>query len=161
MYACTVWDPAAQEDTDRLEAIQHRAARFALNWHQKTVSVKQMLQELNWPSMKQCWRTAQLGMLYKINSGLTAIKCPFLKKQPQSLVYPHLNLWLWEDTLSCWLLPQLILPQDSEELKHTSPRDGLSPLHWRLHLEGDQTPVDNDFPTPPPAPPYFLYFLFL
>ena len=49
----TVWDPAAQKDIDRLEAVQRRAARFALNRHQKTASVKQMLQELDWPSLEQ------------------------------------------------------------------------------------------------------------
>ena len=81
-YSCTVWDPAAQKDIDRLEAVQRRAARFALNRHQKTASVKQMLQELDWPSLEQCRRTAQLGMLYKISSGLAAVKCPLLKKQP-------------------------------------------------------------------------------
>ena len=60
---------------------------------------------------------------------------------PKSPAYPHLNFW--EDTLSCRLPPQLVVPKDSEGLEHTSPRDGLSPLHWRLHLEGGQTPVHN------------------
>ena len=84
-YSCgTVRDPAAQKDIDRLEAAQRRAARFALNRHQKTASVKQMLQELDWPSLEQRRRTAQLGMLYKINSGLAAVKCPLLKKHPQT-----------------------------------------------------------------------------
>ena len=57
-YSCTVWDPAAQKDINRLDALQCRAARFALNQHQKTASVKQMLQELNWPSLEQRQRRA-------------------------------------------------------------------------------------------------------
>ena len=62
-------------------------------------------------------------------------------------MYPYLNFW--EDTLSCWLPPQLILPKGSERLQHTSPIYGLSPLCWHLYLEGGQTPVDNQFPTVP------------
>ena len=42
-YSCTVSDPAAQKDIDRLETVQRRAARFALNRHQRTASVKLML----------------------------------------------------------------------------------------------------------------------
>ena len=61
--------------------------RILINWicsesAPKIASVKQMLQELDWPSLEQCRRTAQLGMLYKISSGLAAVKCPLLKKQP-------------------------------------------------------------------------------
>ena len=93
-YSCTEWDPAAQKDIDRLEAVQRRAARFALNRHQKTASVKQMLQELDWPSLEQRRRTARLGMLYKINSGLAAVKCPLLileEAAQESPSYPHFN----------------------------------------------------------------------
>ena len=72
-----------RKDIDRLEAVQRKAARFALNRHQKTASVKQMLQELNWPSLEQLRWTARLSMLYKINSGLAAVKYPLLKKHPK------------------------------------------------------------------------------
>ena len=54
-YSCTVWDPAAQKDIDRLETVQRRAARFALNRHQRTASVKLMLQELT----GLFWNTAE------------------------------------------------------------------------------------------------------
>ena len=57
-YSRTVWEPAVQKDINRLEAVQHRAVRFALNRHQRTASVKLMLQELNWPSVEHCRRTA-------------------------------------------------------------------------------------------------------
>ena len=57
-YSCTVWDPAAQKDIDRTDAVRRRATRFALNRHQKTTSVKKMLQELDWPSLEQRRRTA-------------------------------------------------------------------------------------------------------
>ena len=103
------------------------------------------------------------GMLrYKINTVWAASQLSsaywLFKKQPQPEIpaYPHLSFR--EDTLSCRLPPQLILPKDSEGLEHTSSRDGLMPLHWCLHLKGGQTPVDNHFPTLP-APKLFYFFL--
>ena len=87
-YSCTVWDPVAQ-DIDRLEAVQRRAARCALNRHQRTASVKLILQELSWPSLEHRRRAARLGVLYKIDSGLAAVKCPFLKQQPQRTRLTH------------------------------------------------------------------------
>ena len=53
-HSCTVWDPAAPKDMGRLEAKQCRAARYALNWHQRTASIKLMLQALDWPSLEHC-----------------------------------------------------------------------------------------------------------
>ena len=88
-YPCAVWDPAAQKDIRRLEAVQRRAARFALNRHQKTASVKQMLQELDWPSLEQRRRRSGLAMLYNTNSGLAAVKVPLLKKLPQRARRSH------------------------------------------------------------------------
>ena len=48
-YSCTVWDPVVQKDIDILEAVQHKAVRFAPKSHQKTASVKLLLQKLDWP----------------------------------------------------------------------------------------------------------------
>ena len=77
-----MWDPAAQRDIDRLQAIQRRATRVALNLHQRIASVKLMLLELDRPSLQHRRRAARLGMLYKVKSGLAAVKCPLLKQQP-------------------------------------------------------------------------------
>ena len=98
-----------------------------------------MLRELDRLSLAYRRRTAQLGMLYKINSG------PAAAAAPKSPAYPHLNFR--EETLPCRLSPQLILPRDSEGMEHAPCRDGLSPLPWHLHVEGVQAPVDI-YPTP-------------
>ena len=84
-----MWDPAAQTDIDRLQAVQRTAARLAPDWHQKTASVKLMVQELYWPSLDQPRGTARLGMPYKVNSGLAAVTCRLLKKQPQRARTTH------------------------------------------------------------------------
>lgn len=88
-YACTVWDPAASKDITKLEAVQHRAARFVLNRHQKTASVKQMLQDLQWPSLEDRRRSARLCMLYRISNGLAAVKSTQLKQQPHRARRTH------------------------------------------------------------------------
>ena len=48
-----------------------------------------MLEEFDWPSLEQRRRTAPLGMLYKVSSGLAAVKRPLLKKQPQTTRRAH------------------------------------------------------------------------
>ena len=39
------------KDSDKLEAIQHEAVKFALNWHQRTASARLLLQGVDWPSL--------------------------------------------------------------------------------------------------------------
>ena len=101
-----------------------------------------MLRELDRLSLAYRRRTAQLGMLYKINSG------PAAAAAPKSPAYPHLNFR--EETLPCRLSPQLILPRDSEGMEHAPCRDGLSPLPWRLRVESVRASVDV-YPLTPPA----------
>ena len=113
-YSRTVRDPAAQRDINRLVAVQRRAARSALNRHQRTASVKPMLQEFDRPSLEHLRSRTQVGMLYKSDSrGLAAVRCTLLRQQPlKSPAYPHLNFR--EDTPPCRPSPQLILPHDGE-----------------------------------------------
>ena len=103
-----------KRDTNRLVAVQRRAARFALNRHQRTASVKPMLQEFDRPSLEHLRSRARVGMLYKSDSrGLAAVRCTLLRQQPlKSPAYPHLNFR--EDTPPCRPSPQLILPHDGE-----------------------------------------------
>ena len=45
-YACIVWDPHTVQNTQKLEAVQRRSARFLMNNYQQTSSVTSMLQTL-------------------------------------------------------------------------------------------------------------------
>ena len=72
-YSAVVWDPHLKKDTDQLEAIQRRAARFVHNDYSKYSSVTQMLRDLKWQPFADRRRDQRLILLYKIANGLVAI----------------------------------------------------------------------------------------
>ena len=75
-YCSTIWDPHHQNAIDKLEMIQHRAARFILNkpWrrnHQD--SITEMLSDLSWPTLKSQRKSARLILLFKLLNDLVYI----------------------------------------------------------------------------------------
>ena len=54
-YASTVWSPHTATDT-KLEAVQHRSARWATRDYQRTSSVTQMIKDLNWRTWTAAYR---------------------------------------------------------------------------------------------------------
>ena len=73
-YASTVWDPHTDKNIKKLEMVQRRAARFVTSRHHNKSSVSDMLEGLNWRSLKDRRKDARLCMLYKIDRQLVAIK---------------------------------------------------------------------------------------
>jgi len=73
-YACTVWSPHCQKDIQCIEAIQRRAARFAMNCYSKYQSVSNMIHQLNWPTLYDRRNKLKLMMMYKIVNGLTYVQ---------------------------------------------------------------------------------------
>ena len=69
-YASSVWDPHTDKNINKIEGVQRRAARFALNRYRNTSSVGSMLNTLGWPSLRKRRQTARLSMLYKILNGI-------------------------------------------------------------------------------------------
>ena len=51
-YASNVWNPANKDTVNKIEAVQRRAARFAIGDYQRTSSVKSMLQQLQWQNLR-------------------------------------------------------------------------------------------------------------
>ena len=47
-YASTVWSPYTASDSNKLESVQHRAARWVTRDYGYTSSISAMLQDLNW-----------------------------------------------------------------------------------------------------------------
>ena len=72
-YASTVWDPHTKHNTDRLEMVQRRAARYVLHRYERTASVKEMLEQLDWETLELRRRKARLTMLYKMHYNLVEI----------------------------------------------------------------------------------------
>ena len=59
-YSAVVWDPHLKKDSDKLEAIQRRAARFVHNDYSKYSSVTQMLKDLKWQPLADRRRDSAL-----------------------------------------------------------------------------------------------------
>ena len=68
-YACEVWDPHTGTDTQSLEKIQRRAARWVVNRYRQTSSVGDMLNQLNWTSLEERRKRARLSTLFKYHHG--------------------------------------------------------------------------------------------
>ncbi len=96
-YTCTIWDPYEKGDTDRLEMIQRRGARYVKKRYHNRSSVTDMLNDLQWKSLEDRRKEARLIMFYKIVNNLVHIpsenrRKPNLNKpEPtNSLFYFHI-----------------------------------------------------------------------
>ena len=65
-YACSAWDPHHHKDKAVLESIQRKAARFVAGNYDRTTSVTEMLQDLQWDTLETMSRHARLSTIYKM-----------------------------------------------------------------------------------------------
>ena len=72
-YGATVWDPYRKYNSDKVERVQHRAARFVKSWYSRYSSVSDMLDVLGWMPLSQWRQEAQLILFYKIINGLSQV----------------------------------------------------------------------------------------
>ncbi|KAI0213334.1 hypothetical protein LSAT2_001640, partial [Lamellibrachia satsuma] len=75
-----VWDPYTASETQSIEKVQRRAARWVLNRHRQTSCIDNMLDSLDWPTLQQRHKKARLVMLYKFHHGLISISSSHLPK---------------------------------------------------------------------------------
>ena len=68
-YATSIWDPHTKDQTSSIEKIQRRAARVVKNYHRKTSGITKMLKDLNWPTLEDKRKAAQLTTLHEIRKG--------------------------------------------------------------------------------------------
>ena len=64
-YASAIWDTTIQKDSDSLERVQRKAARWARGQY-GTVSVTGLLKELGWDELALRRRNQRLVLFYKI-----------------------------------------------------------------------------------------------
>jgi hypothetical protein len=82
-YCSTTWEPHQQYLCRKIEMVQRRAARFALNRYHNTSSVTDMLQQLNWPTLAQRRLSTRVCFIYKITHNLVAVPTyPYLTPLP-------------------------------------------------------------------------------
>ena len=72
-YASPVWDPYTQENINKIEMVQRRAARYATNNYDRTSSVTEMIDTLNWRTLEQRRADSRLSLFYKIVNNLVEI----------------------------------------------------------------------------------------
>ena len=69
-YGATVWDPYQKYNSEKVQRVQLRAARFVKSRYSGYSSVSDMFDALWWPPLAQWRQEARLILFYKI------IKCP-------------------------------------------------------------------------------------
>ena len=91
-YCASIWDPHTQEDVNRLEMVNRRAARvvYKKTWHQQDISPTALLRKLGWPTLQDQERRQRLRlcMMYKICTGLIAVP-PSRLQQPARTTRGH------------------------------------------------------------------------
>ncbi|CAC5413182.1 unnamed protein product [Mytilus coruscus] len=74
-YCATVWNPYQKEQVKKVEMVQRRAARYAINRYRNTSSVGSMLEELDWETLENRRVKLQLTLVYKVVNNLVDIPC--------------------------------------------------------------------------------------
>ena len=75
-YASSIWDPYHQNQINKLEMIQHRAACYALNqpWRRNVRdSINSLLLSLKWPTLQLRRENTRIILLYKIINHIIQI----------------------------------------------------------------------------------------
>ena len=68
-----VWDPHLAKDTQLVETVQRKGARFVSNNYRRTASVTDMINKLGWESLESRREKARLNLMNKIVGGRVAI----------------------------------------------------------------------------------------
>ena len=72
-YTSSVWSPYSNQDRNKIESAQQRAARWATRDYRSTSIVTEMLQNLGWRTLDQMRIDNRLVMMYKITYDIVAI----------------------------------------------------------------------------------------
>ena len=67
-YCGSIWDPTNNDEVNRLEMVQRRAARWARGAH-GIISVTKLLRDLNWLDLADRRRVQRLSLFYKVLHG--------------------------------------------------------------------------------------------
>src|SRR5664279_1964424 len=93
-YAAAAWDPYTVRDSNRLDKVQRRAARFVENDYQRTASVSQMIARLGWESLSERRKNARLSLFYKGIHGLATIPVDQLQRPTRRTRYSGVDTFI-------------------------------------------------------------------
>ena len=75
-YASPIWNPHTSSQINRLERIQHYAARFVANDHRRTTNSTTLVLTLNWQTLERRRTIKQATTFYKILNNIIEINPP-------------------------------------------------------------------------------------
>ena len=73
-YASFAWNPYTKRNINKIEMVQHGAARFVLHDYSRLSHVTPMINQLRWDALEQRRLLSQLTMFYKTQQGLMAFR---------------------------------------------------------------------------------------
>ena len=79
-YSATVWHPCQKYNSDKLEMVQQRAARFVKGMYGMFESVTQMLEQLTWIPLSKRRENSRRILVYKIINNLAVVPHSCLEK---------------------------------------------------------------------------------
>ncbi len=77
-YNVAAGDPYLKKDTDKLEKLQRKAAKFTTSNYDRTSSVTKMLSDHGWSKLADRRRELRLALLYKVVKGQVAVSADSL-----------------------------------------------------------------------------------
>ena len=72
-YASIIWDPFTKVNSDKLERLQRKAARWVYSDYSRETSVTALLAELQWKPLQERRRIQRLAFMYKILNEKVAV----------------------------------------------------------------------------------------
>ena len=82
-YASNIWSPVTKQNTQKIDMIQRRAARWVKNNYSTYDSVSTMLDNLGWRYLENRCIDSRLFMFHRIIHGYVAIQIPTYFENPQ------------------------------------------------------------------------------
>ena len=94
-FASAVWDPYRQDQVDKIEAVQRRAARFIKKDHDWNSSVSQLLHSLSLERLKERRKIHHLWTFYQAHNNIISLPVPHYYQQTLRLTL-YKTKWSWE-----------------------------------------------------------------
>ena len=77
-YAAVIWDPYTEANIRKLEMVQRKSARMIFSDYRRTSSVSPMIQQLQWPTLRERRAQAKVTMMYRITHQLVDVPLTYL-----------------------------------------------------------------------------------
>ena len=88
-YASPVWDPHTKRNTNKIEMVQRRCARYVTGSFYRTTSITYVLNCLSWPTLEERRRQYRLAVMYRILHNQVDIHSQSLLTKASSYTRDH------------------------------------------------------------------------